>query len=135
MHLTAHFLQQLDEEGANPETWLIFGNPHMRTDFLYQREWLSWRKKGLLSRIDGAFSRDQAEKRYVQDVVREQAAAIDEWLKRGAHVYLCGGLKMGQEVELALKQGVAHSRGLEEKAAAEIVAGLRREKRLLKDLY
>jgi len=129
------FLQQLDEEGASPDTWLIFGNPHMRTDFLYQREWLSWRKKGLLTRIDGAFSRDQAEKYYVQDVVREQATAIDEWLKRGAHVYLCGGLEMGQEVELALKQGIAHSRGLEKETAAEIFAGLRREKRLLKDLY
>lgn len=129
------FLQQLDEEGASPETWLIFGNPHMRTDFLYQREWLSWRKKGLLTRIDGAFSRDQAEKRYVQDVVREQAGTIDEWLEKGAHIYLCGGVEMGHEVELALKQGIVDSRGLEEEAAVEFFSSLRRKKRLLKDLY
>ena len=107
----------------------------MRTDFLYQREWLRWRKTGLIDRIDGAFSRDQAEKRYVQHVVREQAGEIDEWLKQGAQIYLCGGLAMGREVEQALHQGIAQNRGLEDGAAAEVVAGLRRDRRLLKDLY
>ena len=129
------FLQQLEEEGASPQTWLIFGNPHLRTDFLYQREWLRWRKMGLLTRIDGAFSRDYAEKRYVQHVVRERAGEIDEWLTAGAQIYLCGGLAMGREVELALRQGIALNRGLEDEAAGEVVAGLRRDRRLLKDLY
>ena len=48
------FLQQLEEEASNPQSWLIFGNPHLRSDFLYQREWLHWRKTGLLDRIDVA---------------------------------------------------------------------------------
>jgi len=129
------FLQQLEEEGASPQTWLIFGNPHLRTDFLYQREWLRWRKMGLLARIDGAFSRDHAEKRYVQHVVRERAGEIDEWLNAGAQIYICGGLAMGREVEQALRQGIALNRGLADEAAAEVVAGLRRDRRLLKDLY
>ncbi|MEE8339754.1 MAG: flavodoxin domain-containing protein [Xanthomonadales bacterium] len=129
------FLQQLEEEGASPQTWLIFGNPHLRTDFLYQREWLRWRKKGLLARIDGAFSRDHAEKRYVQHVVRDRAAEIDEWLNAGAQIYLCGSLAMGREVEQALQQGIARNRGLEDEVAAQVVAGLRRDRRLLKDLY
>jgi len=129
------FLQQLEEEGANPETWLIFGNPHLQTDFLYQREWLGWRKQGLLNYIDGAFSRDQDKKRYVQDVVREQAAKIDDWLERGATIYLCGSTEMGQEVELALKEGMALNRGLDTEEVAEIFADLRRTRRLLKDLY
>ena len=90
---------------------------------------------GLLARIDGAFSRDHAEKRYVQHVVREQAEEIDEWLNAGAQIYLCGGLAMGREVEQALRQGIALNRGLEDEAAAEVVAGLRRDRRLLKDLY
>jgi len=129
------FLQQLEEEGASPQTWLIFGNPHLRTDFLYQREWLRWRKTGLLTRIDGAFSRDHAEKRYVQQVVRERVAEIDMWLNRGAQIYLCGSLAMGREVEQALHQGIALNRGLEDEAAAQVVAGLRRDRRFLRDLY
>ena len=90
---------------------------------------------GLLDRVDGAFSRDQAEKRYVQHVVKEHAGQIDEWLNAGAQIYICGSLAMGSEVEQALRQGIALNRGLEDKEAAEVVAGLRRDRRLLKDLY
>ena len=129
------FLQQLEEDGARAETWLIFGNPHMRTDFLYQREWLSWRSKGLLSRIDGAFSRDQENKRYVQHVVQENGAELERWLCKGAYIYICGSLAMGQEVERALRQTIAQQRGLDDEAATGFVAGLRRQRRLLKDLY
>ena len=89
----------------------------------------------MLDRIDGAFSRDQAEKHYVQHVVREQAAEIDEWLKAGAQIYLCGGLAMGRDVEQALREGIALNRGLDDEAAAEFISGLRRDRRLLKDLY
>jgi sulfite reductase (NADPH) flavoprotein alpha-component len=129
------FLQQLEAENAAPDTWLIFGNPHLRTDFLYQREWLDWRKSGILTRIDGAFSRDQADKRYVQHVVREQAERIDEWLARKARIYICGGLAMGREVEAALLDVLAQQRGLSLEQAAGQLAELRRQGRLLKDLY
>ena len=64
------FLQQLEDEGSSRDVWLIFGNPNLRTDFLYQREWLHWRSSGLLTRIDCAFSRDQEKKRYVQHGTR-----------------------------------------------------------------
>ncbi|MEJ8569066.1 diflavin oxidoreductase [Elongatibacter sediminis] len=129
------FLQQLEEEGANPDVWLVFGNPHLRTDFLYQREWLEWRKRGLVTRIDGAFSRDQEEKRYVQHVVRDEAVRVNEWLDRGAHLYLCGGLSMGKAVEQSVQQALALGQGLSDEGAAEAFAELRRQGRLLKDLY
>lgn len=129
------FLQQLEAENAAPDAWLIFGNPHLRTDFLYQREWLDWRKSGFLTRIDGAFSRDQAHKRYVQHVVREQAPRMDEWLARRARIYICGGLAMGREVEAALLDVLAQQRGLSLEQAAGQLAELRRQGRLLKDLY
>ena len=129
------FLQQLEAENARPQTWLIFGNPHLRTDFLYQREWLDWRARGLLTRIDGAFSRDQARKRYVQHVVREQAVNIEKWLERRARIYICGGLAMGHEVELALRDVLAQQRGLTLEQAGGQVSELRRQGRLLKDLY
>lgn len=129
------FLQQLEEEGARPDIWLIFGNQRLRSDFLYQREWLAWRSKGLISRIDCAFSRDQAEKRYVQHVITEQAVGIMEWLDRGAHIYLCGAQAMGGAVELALRQSLRQQKGLDAEAANGEMSNLRRGKRLLKDLY
>ena len=133
------FLQQLEAEDRAPDSWLIFGNPRLRTDFLYQREWLRWRTGGLLNRIDAAWSRDQADKRYVQHVVAEQAADLADWLERGAHLYVCGGLAMGQAVEQALEQCVAprlvpHAAG-DAAAARDWLAGLRRQRRLSKDLY
>lgn len=133
------FLQQLEAEGRTPDSWLIFGNPHLRTDFLYQREWLRWRTGGLLTRIDAAWSRDQADKRYVQQVVAEQAADLADWLERGAHVYVCGGLAMGHAVEQALEQNVAprlaRAAAADAAAARDWLAGLRRQRRLSKDLY
>ncbi len=129
------FMQELEESRSDRDSWLIFGNPHLRTDFLYQREWLRWRDTGLLNRIDTAWSRDQAEKRYVQDVVKEQAALIDEWLQRGAHIYLCGSLQMGQAVLDALSEALSVQREIEPEKAATLLTQLRRDKRIKKDLY
>jgi sulfite reductase (NADPH) flavoprotein alpha-component len=134
------FMQELEARStknrtAGPDSWLIFGNPHLRTDFLYQREWLRWRDTGLLNRIDTAWSRDQAEKRYVQNLVEEQAERIDQWLQRGAHIYLCGSLQMGQAVQLGLQNALAQQRGIGSDAAATLLAELRRERRIQKDLY
>jgi sulfite reductase (NADPH) flavoprotein alpha-component len=129
------FLQQLEQEEANTPVWLIFGNPHLRTDFLYQREWLEWRQKGLLQHIDCAFSRDQAEKVYVQHIVRQQGERLDQWLRNDARIYLCGGLAMGKDVEQAVQDVLAEQRGLAAEAAAEAFAELRRQGRILKDLY
>jgi sulfite reductase (NADPH) flavoprotein alpha-component len=129
------FLQQLEQEEADTPVWLIFGNPHLRSDFLYQREWLDWRQKGLLQHIDCAFSRDQAEKVYVQHIIRQQGERLEQWLQNGAQIYLCGGLAMGKEVELAVQNVLAERRGLDAAAAAEAFADLRRNGRILKDLY
>jgi len=129
------FMQELESRDTRPDSWLIFGNPHLRTDFLYQREWLRWRETGLLGRIDTAWSRDGDTRRYVQDVVREQAARIDDWLKRGAVVYLCGSLEMGNAVLQTLGDALAAHRSVAPGQAAGIVKDLRRERRIRKDLY
>lgn len=129
------FLQQLEQEEADTPVWLIFGNPHLRTDFLYQREWLDWRSKGLVQHVDCAFSRDQAEKVYVQHIVRQQGERLDQWLRNDARIYLCGGLAMGKDVEHAVQEVLAEQRGLDAEAAAEAFAELRRQGRILKDLY
>ncbi|STS92866.1 sulfite reductase subunit alpha [Klebsiella variicola] len=75
------FMQQRAADGAQGKNWLFFGNPHFTEDFLYQVEWQSYVKEGLLTRIDLAWSRDQQQKVYVQDKLREQggrALALDQ---------------------------------------------------------
>ena len=129
------FMQELAETGRKPGAWLIFGNPHRRSDFLYQREWLKWRADGLISRIDGAFSRDQAEKHYVQHVVAERGPEINRWIEGGASIYICGALAMGHAVEQALAGAIAAARSVDPATAQEVVKDLRRGRRLLKDLY
>jgi sulfite reductase (NADPH) flavoprotein alpha-component len=129
------FMQELESRKLSPDSWLIFGNPHLRTDFLYQKEWLRWRDSGLLNRIDTAWSRDQTEKHYVQDVVQEQAARFDRWLQRGAHIYLCGSLQMGKSVQEVLQNTLQQSPGIKSDTATSTLADLRRQRRLHKDLY
>jgi sulfite reductase (NADPH) flavoprotein alpha-component len=129
------FLQQLAQEETHTPVWLIFGNPHLRSDFLYQREWLEWRSKGLLEHLDCAFSRDQEEKVYVQHIVRQQGERLNQWLQNGAQIYLCGGLAMGKEVELAVQEVLTEHAGMDTGAAKEELAELRRQGRILKDLY
>ncbi|KQB49004.1 sulfite reductase, partial [Neisseria meningitidis] len=84
------FVQQRAAENAEGKNWLIFGNPHFARDFLYQTEWQQFAKDGFLHRYDFAWSRDQEEKIYVQDKIREQAEGLWQWLQEGAHIYVCG---------------------------------------------
>ena len=67
--------------------------------------------------------------------MREQAALIDEWLQRGAYIYLCGSLQMGQAVLDALLEALSEQRDIEPEKAAKLLSELRREKRIKKDLY
>jgi sulfite reductase (NADPH) flavoprotein alpha-component len=130
------FLQARAARGARGRNWLFFGDRHFASDFLYQLEWLRYRKQGLLTRLDVAFSRDQAEKRYVQHRMLEAAAELCSWLDDGAHLYVCGDAKaMAPDVERTLKDILARQRGLDEDGAEEALAELRRAGRYQRDVY
>src|SRR5690606_21461913 len=106
------FVQQRKLVGAAGPSWLIYGDRTMRSDFLYQIEWLRAVKEGALSRLTVAFSRDQAEKLYVQHRVSEEAAELYDWLEQGAHVYVCGEAEnMAPAVHAALAAVVRHVGG------------------------
>ncbi|KGI78680.1 assimilatory sulfite reductase (NADPH) flavoprotein subunit [Oleiagrimonas soli] len=97
------FLQEREAQGARGRHWLFFGNPHRRTDFLYQLEWQAARKRGALQRLDVAFSRDQADKVYVQHRLREHGRELCDWIEHGAHLYVCGDAsRMARDVDAAL---------------------------------
>jgi sulfite reductase (NADPH) flavoprotein alpha-component len=75
------------------DNWLLFGERNAAHDFLLRGELEGWQASGWLERLDLAFSRDGTERRYVQDVLREQADAVREWVERGAAIYVCGSLQ------------------------------------------
>lgn len=130
------FLEEREQAGATGRNWLFFGAQHFLTDFYYQSDWLRWRQDGLLTRLDVAFSRDQAEKCYVQHRLREQAAAVYSWLEAGAHVYVCGDADhMAHDVHQALIDVISEQGGHQPDAAAHYLKQMQKEKRYQRDVY
>ena len=130
------FMQQRAADGAEGKNWLFFGNPHFTEDFLYQVEWQRYVKEGVLSRIDLAWSRDQKEKVYVQDKLRQQGAELWRWINDGAHIYVCGDAnRMAKDVEQALLEVIAEFGGMDIEAADEFLSELRIERRYQRDVY
>ena len=124
------FMQARVAREAPGKNWLVFGNPHFTEDFLYQTEWQGWQKDGFLHRYSLAWSRDQAEKVYVQDKLREEAASVWQWLKDGAYVYVCGdAARMAKDVERALLDIIAGEGGMDADAAADYLDELRQARR------
>ncbi|RDT52819.1 NADPH-dependent assimilatory sulfite reductase flavoprotein subunit [Escherichia coli] len=130
------FMQQRAAEGAEGKNWLFFGNPHFTEDFLYQVEWQRYVKEGVLNRIDLAWSRDQKEKIYVQDKLRQQGAELWRWINDGAHIYVCGDAnRMAKDVEQALLDVIAEFGAMDAEAADEYLSELRVERRYQRDVY
>lgn len=130
------FLQERRAVGARGRNWLFFGDWRRATDFLYEAEWESYRRDGLLTRLDAAFSRDQAEKIYVQHRMRERALDIWCWLEDGAHLYVCGDAKrMARDVDAALHAIVAEQSGKGVEGTKAYIAGLARDGRYQRDVY
>src|SRR6266566_3817569 len=132
------FLEQRALEGATGRNWLFFGEQHEATDFLYGAELLEYQKKGRLHRLDLAFSRDQANKIYVQHRLLENAKELWSWLQQGAYFYVCGDAKrMAKDVHQALIQIAQKAGALSLEAATDYVnvSLMRNERRYLRDVY
>lgn len=129
------FMQEREERGATGESWLFFGDQHFVTDFLYQREWLSYLKNGVLTKLDVAFSRDHDEKVYVQHKMQKNAKELFEWLERGAVLYVCGDQQMAKDVHNTLIDIIAQQGQKTEEEAEEYLNQLRSEKRYQRDVY
>ncbi|MFM1642070.1 assimilatory sulfite reductase (NADPH) flavoprotein subunit [Aeromonas salmonicida] len=130
------FMQERETQGAEGKNWLFFGNPHFTQDFLYQVEWQRYVKSGLLSKISLAFSRDQANKIYVQDRLREAGLELYQWLEAGAHFYVCGDANhMAKDVQEALLDVIEEHGHKSREEAEEYLSELRRAKRYQRDVY
>lgn len=129
------FVQERAETGATGRNWLFFGAQRFNTGFLYQVEWQDALRRKELYRLDLAFSRDQADKVYVQHRLRERGAELYDWLQNGAHLYVCGAIAMGKDVHAALLDIVATHNGGDAEAAAEYLTSLQTGGRYSRDVY
>jgi sulfite reductase (NADPH) flavoprotein alpha-component len=130
------FLQERAATGASGRNWLFFGEQRRASDFLYEEELAEWQRGGVLQGLDLAFSRDQAEKVYVQHRMRERSRELYAWLEGGAYFYVCGDAeRMAKDVEAELVAVVRRESGRSEEAALEYVKALKDAKRYRKDVY
>ncbi len=130
------FMQEREETGVQGKSWMFFGDQHFVTDFLYQTEWQKWLKDGVLTRMDVAFSRDTAEKVYVQHRMLEQGKELFKWLEEGAAVYVCGDKNnMAKDVHNALIEVIEKEGNMSREKAEEYVADMKKQKRYQRDVY
>lgn len=130
------FLQEREASSAPGKNWLFFGDQKSECDFLYRDELEAWQRSGLLTRLDTAFSRDQADKIYVQQRMLENAAELWSWIQQGAHFYVCGDAqRMAADVDKALRRIIAEQAGMTPPQADQFVADLIRSGRYQRDVY
>lgn len=130
------FLQHRQAHGHKGQNWLFFGEQRAASDFLYKDEFLGMVADGTLTRLDTAFSRDQAKKVYVQDRMKENQAELWAWLERGAYFYVCGDAsRMAKDVEQTLLDTIANGRDCSPEHAQEYLNDLKKAKRYQLDVY
>ena len=130
------FVGERAHSGASGKNWLIFGNQHFNTDFLYQTEWQEHLKSGVLNKISLAFSRDQEEKIYVQHKILQNSKEIYDWISNNAHIYVCGDKNnMGNFVYKTFIDVIEKEGGLSEDAAHAYVRDLKKRGLYLEDVY
>lgn len=130
------FLQEREFRQATGPNWLFFGDRNAATDFIYREELEAMQKKGVLNRLDLAFSRDQAEKIYVQDRMHENGAEIFAWLQQGGYFFVCGdAYRMAKDVDKALFEIIARHGDLSEEQANDYMNQLKKDKRYVRDVY
>lgn len=130
------FLEERRATGAKGRNWLFFGDQRAGTDFLYRDELEAMRRDGTLTRLDLAWSRDQAEKIYVQHRLVEHAQELFAWLESGASFYVCGdAARMARDVDAALHEVVVRGGDRTPAQAADYIAQLRTARRYQRDVY
>ncbi len=130
------FLEERQALGCGGKNWLFFGDQCRATDFLYEDELLGFQKHGVLTRLDVAFSRDQVQKVYVQDRMRDRGRELYDWLEDGAHVYVCGDAKrMASDVDKALHVLIAEHGSMSADKAKAYVSKMTKAGRYQRDVY
>ena len=131
------FLQERRAIGAQGKSWLFFGSQHQHCNYFYREEFEELKRDGTLTRMDCAWSRDQADKSYVQHKMLENAPEIWNWIdSAGAHFFVCGDARrMAKDVDAALRKIIQEQGDKSEEATNEYVEKLKSDKRYKRDVY
>ncbi|WP_446811114.1 sulfite reductase subunit alpha [Methylomonas sp. 2BW1-5-20] len=130
------FLQEREFRKAPGKNWLFFGDRNASTDFIYREEIEAMQANGLLTKLDLAFSRDQAEKIYVQDRMKENGAELYAWLEQGGYFFVCGdAYRMAKDVDQALHEVIREHGKKTLIEAVEYINQLKKDKRYVRDVY
>lgn len=130
------FLQEREFRKANGKNWLFFGDRNASTDFIYREEIEAMQSSGLLTRLDLAFSRDQEEKIYVQDRMKQSGAELWAWLEQGGYFFVCGdAYRMAKDVDKALHEVIQQHGNKTLLEAVDYVNQLKKDKRYVRDVY
>ncbi len=130
------FLQEREYRNSSGKNWLFFGDQTKNDDFIYKNELEDFISSGVLNKLDLAFSRDQKNKIYVQNVMYENKNEFYNWLESGAYLYICGDAnRMAKDVEEMIIKIIMECSSVSFDAAFEYLNNLKREKRYLRDVY
>lgn len=130
------FLQEREYRNSSGKNWLFFGDQTKNDDFIYKNELQDFISSGVLNKLDLAFSRDQKNKIYVQNVMYENKNEFYNWLESGAYLYICGDAnRMAKDVEDMIIKIIMECSNISFDAAFEYLNNLKREKRYLRDVY
>ncbi|MEM8598124.1 MAG: hypothetical protein AAGF76_16850, partial [Pseudomonadota bacterium] len=130
------FLEDREMRGGSGLNWLFFGDQHEASDFLYRDEVTGWLERGLLEKASFAWSRDGAEKVYVQHLIEQDAAEFFAWLEAGAAIYVCGDAsRMASDVEAAILRVIAREGGRDAEGAQAYLDALKKGHRYQRDVY
>ena len=130
------FLQEREHRNSSGKNWLFFGDQTKNDDFIYKNELEDYISSGVLNKLDLAFSRDQKNKIYVQNVMYENKNEFYNWLESGAYLYICGDAnRMAKDVEDMIIKIIMECSYISFDAAFEYLNNLKREKRYLRDVY
>lgn len=130
------YIQEKEELELGNKSWLFFGEQHFTTDFLYQTEWQTWLKDGVLTKMNLAFSRDTEEKVYVQHRIEENGEELYQWIKEGAAIYVCGDEKnMAKDVHQSLLNVIQKEGHYNEEEAETFLTKLKKDKKYQRDIY
>jgi sulfite reductase (NADPH) flavoprotein alpha-component len=129
------FLYERLATKASGRNWLFFGHQRRDYDFFYEDELAGMKAAGVLNHLYLAWSRDDAQKFYVQDRMRQAGRDVWTWIAEGAHIYVCGAIGMGKDVERALVDIVAEHGARSINEAVAFVADFKKKGRYQTDVY
>ncbi|GED16613.1 sulfite reductase subunit alpha [Aneurinibacillus migulanus] len=130
------FIQERAVNEATGRSWLFFGDQHVASDFLYQNELEKYQKDGVLTRLETAFSRDTAQKVYVQHKMLENSKELFEWIENGAYFYVCGDKQyMAKDVHNTLINIIEKEGVMTHEAAEAYLNDMQKQGRYQRDVY